>query len=81
MNKTKLSLAIVAYDNYDDIENALNSIEIYTTKEINKKIYIIDNGTQFVANDRIEKFKNNLMNYNDVCYLDAKENFGFRKRT
>lgn len=42
----KLSISIVAYHNYSDIEEAIATLEAYTPTTLTKKIYIIDNGTQ-----------------------------------
>ena len=42
---TDISIAIVAYNDEEDVCRAVESIEAYTSKQITKKIYIIDNST------------------------------------
>lgn len=41
---TKLSLCIVAYNNYQDIIAAIKSMDKYTSKNLKRKLYIVDNG-------------------------------------
>lgn len=65
-----LSISVVAYKNYDDIIKAIDTLEMYTSETINKKIYIIDNGRKLVSNDEFEKLKNNVHCYSDVQYID-----------
>ena len=42
---TDISIAIVAYNDEEDVCRAVESIEAYTSMQITKKIYIIDNST------------------------------------
>lgn len=77
----KLSVTIVAYNNYNDIVNAITTIEKYTSNSISKHIYIVDNSVmdnaeQFIS---VEQFKNFLSNYADVEYLATGKNLGFGK--
>ena len=74
-----LSLTIVAYNNYDDIKNAVTTIENLTEKRINKKIYIVDNGTSITNQNNINDFKLFIKNYEDIEYIDTKSNLGFGK--
>ena len=39
----KLSITIVAYRNYSEVEDAVRSIEQYTESSIEKRTYIVDN--------------------------------------
>lgn len=73
----ELSATIVAYNNYDDIKEAISSMDKYTT--IEKKIYVVDNGVAIATPDDIEDFKKFLSAYSDVEYLDAGGNLGFGK--
>lgn len=74
-----LSLTIVAYNNYDDIKNAVTTIENLTDKRINKIIYIVDNGTSITNQNNINDFKLFIKNYEDIEYIDTKSNLGFGK--
>lgn len=70
---TLLSISIVAYHNYSDIAEAIDSLEKFTPSEIKKVIYIIDNG------NTPEKYDNILKKYEDVEYINLKDNLGFGK--
>ena len=72
----KLSICIVAYHNYDDILNAVKSIEIYTDKTIEKIIYVVDNDGN---NNKKKAFVDAICQYSDVVYIDTKRNLGFGK--
>lgn len=74
-----LSVCIIAYHNFDDIRVAISSLEKYTSNKIRKQIYIIDNGSENATKNEKEKIDNILSRYNDVTYIDAKENLGFGK--
>ena len=74
-----LSLTIVAYNNYDDIKNAVTTIENLTNKKINKTIYIVDNGASISNKNSINDFKLFIKNYEDIEYIDPKSNLGFGK--
>lgn len=75
----KLSICIVAYNNYKDIKNALSSLEKYTSPKLSKKIYIVDNGTQISEKSAVENFKAYLSKIRDVEYINTGENLGFGK--
>lgn len=75
----KLSVCIVAYNNYKDIKNLLESMEKYTPSTLSKTIYIVDNGSRISDSNEIDDFKNFINNYSDVEYIDALENVGFGK--
>lgn len=75
----KLSISIVAYNNYMDIIAAINSIEKYTSNKIKKSIYIIDNGAEISLPNDLNMFKKYLDNYSDVTYIDTRKNLGFGK--
>lgn len=75
----KLSICIVAYNNYDDIKKAIYSIEKYTSDKLTKKIYIVDNGTNISNTDDIKNFKSYISKYNDIEYINTQSNLGFGK--
>lgn len=76
---TRLSVCIVAYHNYDDIKNAIRSMEYYTSPNITKRIYIVDNGNTPDQKKENENFCSFLKKYHDVEYIDAEKNLGFGK--
>ena len=51
-----LSVCIIAYHNFDDIEVAIASIEQYTSSGIKKQIYIIDNGSENATKDENSQY-------------------------
>lgn len=71
----ELSITIVAYNNYADIKNALKTIEKYTT--VSKKIFIVDNGVNISSKDELLEFKEFLLRYSDIEYINCKKNLGF----
>lgn len=75
----KLSACIVAYNNYEDVMGAIESLEKYTSITLEKKIYIVDNGVAISNHDDVIKFKESIQNYKDIYYIDAGENKGFGK--
>lgn len=75
----KLSVAIVAYNNYDDIKAAVSSMEKWTDKNLNKIVYIIDNGVSVSKSEDIRKFKKFIEDMNDVEYIATNGNLGFGK--
>lgn len=75
----KLTATIVAYNDYGDIKAAVKSLELYTDKNIDKKIYIVDNGVSVSNPNEVEDFLRFLEQYDDVEYYDAGENLGFGK--
>lgn len=74
-----LTVSIVAYKNYDDIIVAIDSLEKYTSNQIDKKIYILDNGRKEIANNEFEVFFKKLKKFSDVNYIDLGKNVGFGK--
>ena len=70
-----ISICIVAYNNYDDIQNAIISIERNT--KVTKKIYIVDNGVSISSKESKEEFKKFINLYNDIFYVDSGSNVGF----
>lgn len=75
----KLTICIVAYNNYKDIEDALKSIYRYTPSSLTKQIYIVDNGVAISDCKDNEDFKSFINGYEDIVYIDAGENIGFGK--
>lgn len=66
-----LSIAIVAFNDEDDVRNAVESVERWTPDSISKKIFVVDNSTE----------KNNLFQleqlWQDVAVVKTGENLGF----
>ena len=79
--ENKLSIAIVAYRNYEDIKQAIKTIEQYTPDKVEKKIYIVDNSTPQTDDERkrTQEFCEYIEQYSDVVYMDAGMNLGFGK--
>ena len=75
----ELTATIVAYNNYDEIRSALESIEKCTDKKISKKIFIVDNGATISNSDDVKSFKEFIATYADIEYFDAGDNLGFGK--
>ena len=75
----KLSASIVAYNNYEDIKKAIASMEKYTSPDLSKNIYIIDNGTKTSDPSSVKEFKKYIEEMGDIEYIDACENLGFGK--
>lgn len=75
----RLSISIVAYNNYEDIMNAVVSIEKYTSPVLTKQIFIIDNGVSVSLSEDVEKFRYFLKDYQDIEYIDVGSNIGFGK--
>lgn len=70
----KISITIVAYHNYDEVKEAIYTIEKYTNKNITKHIYIVDNS--LTVNKEFEKI---ISFFKDVEYLNTGANLGFGK--
>lgn len=66
-----ISITIVAYNDQEDVERAVDSIETYTSIEIRKTIYIVDNS------DRENTLSENMKVYPDVSYIRTGRNLGF----
>lgn len=75
----KLSVSIVAYNNYEDIKEALASMEKHTSPELSKKVFIVDNGVAISSPSSVEEFKGYIERIADVEYIDAGGNVGFGK--
>jgi len=75
----KLSVCIVAYNNYADIEVAIDSMKKYTSTALTKKIYIVDNGAAISEASNVEMFRHHIATLADVEYIDAGNNLGFGK--
>ena len=66
----KLSVSIVAYCNYDDVLNAIESIEKYTSSDFVKQLYIIDNSCIDSDSEMRRHFEKQLHKYSDVKYIN-----------
>lgn len=75
----KLSVCIVAYNNYDDVKNAIETMENFTSITIAKKVYVVDNAAYLSTTEKLNEFKEFLSRYNDVEYIDSGANLGFGK--
>ena len=68
---TDISITIVAYNNEEDVRNAVCSILECTAVTISRKIYIVDNSTQENSLKELEE------EYPEVIYLNPGKNLGF----
>lgn len=68
---TDISITIVAYNDEEDVRNAVCSIMEHTVATIQKKIYIVDNSTE---ENELEPFANQ---WEEVCYRRPEQNLGF----
>lgn len=68
---TDISITIVAYNDEEDVKNAVCSIMEHTAVTIQKKIYIVDNSTE---KNSLELFAEQQK---EVFYRKPKENLGF----
>ena len=75
----KLSICIVAYNNYEDIKAAISSMERYTSAKLTKKLYIVDNGVKVSSPSDVNKFKRYIESKKEIEYIDTGENLGFGK--
>ena len=75
----ELSICIVIYKNYDDIKNAIESLEKYTAPQINKKVFVVDNTDLLSEECKQRDFIKFASKYKDVEYLKTGENLGFGK--
>ena len=75
----KISVCIVAYNNYEDIKAAIRSMEQFTSSNLIKKVFIVDNGVAISSPSNVENFKSWLEKCGDVVYIDAGQNLGFGK--
>lgn len=74
---SRLSVTIVAYNDYNDIKNAITSMNQYTS--IDKNVYIVDNGVEVAVKNDVEDFKSFLSRFDDVEYINPGKNLGFGK--
>lgn len=68
---TDISITIVAYNDEEDVRNAVRSIMGCTAVTISKKLYIVDNSTKENGLQGLEK------EYPEVVYLNPGKNLGF----
>lgn len=68
---TDISITIVAYNDEEDVKNAVCSILEHTAVAIEKKIYIVDNSSR---ENGLEAF---CRKYPEVAYEKPAENLGF----
>lgn len=68
---TDISITIVAYNDEEDVRNAVCSIMEYTAVTISKKLYIVDNSSEKNELKALEQ------EYPDVVYLNPGKNLGF----
>lgn len=73
----KLSVCIVAFNNYEDIKTAISSMEKYVSPKLKKKIYIVDNGVAVSPSLEVEEFRKYIKTVEDVSYIDTGSNLGF----
>lgn len=66
-----LTVSIVAFNDEEDVLNAVSTIEEHTPSLIAKTIYIIDNS------DRDNNLETSLAKFDDVKYLKQEKNCGF----
>lgn len=74
-----MSVCIVAYRNYEDIKVAVDSLERFAPCTMTKKVYIVDNSCYEDEEPLKTEFTTFLSKWEDVEYVDAKENLGFGK--
>ena len=75
----KLSICIVAYNNYADIKNAISSMEHYTSNDLKRTIFIVDNGVSISDENEVKDFIEFLNQIPNTVYIDTKSNLGFGK--
>ena len=68
---TDISIAIVAYNNEEDVRNAVCSILECTAVTISRKLYLIDNSSRENSLKELED------EYQEVIYLNPGKNLGF----
>ena len=73
------TITVVAYRNYGDIKEALKSLEDFTSADIKYLVYIIDNSCLDSSSEERSDFIKEVQKYENVRYIDAKENLGFGK--
>lgn len=74
-----LSICIVAYHNYEEIIDAIKTMEHYTPSTISKTVYIVDNGNTAEWKTQNKDFLIFIKHFPDVKYIDTQKNLGFGK--
>jgi len=68
-----ISITIVAFNDEEDVINAVESIERCTPSFLLKEIFIVDNSTEENSLNRLES------QYSDLVYIKSEGNIGFGK--
>ena len=68
-----LSISIVSYNNSQEVEQLLESIERFTDKSISKQIFVVDNA------DEREVYHKMMDKFPDLKYFYTGQNLGFGK--
>lgn len=77
--ESRLSVSIVAYHNYEEILEALQTLERYTPPKLGTQIYIIDNGNDEEHHSQSLTFQQKIAAYTNIEYIDPGKNLGFGK--
>lgn len=75
----KLTVSIVAYNNYKEIEEAIATMQKYSSPELTKKVYIVDNGATISDPLESEEFIKYVNTIDELEYVNAGSNLGFGK--
>lgn len=75
----QLSICIVVYKDYEDVEKAVKTLMAFTSNSLTKKVYIVDNSVALSEDPELRQFKNFLSGYDDVEYINTGANLGFAK--
>lgn len=75
----KLTVCVVAYKNYDDIKKMLLSLTKFSSPNLKKHIYIVDNSFKEMNADAVESFKDFIRTIPDAEYVEVNSNLGFGK--
>lgn len=73
-NIVNLTITVVAFNNYDLVEEAIKSIENKTDAKIKKKIFVVDN-----SDSEYKKNRSFHILWKDVILIDSGGNIGFSK--
>lgn len=73
------TVTIVAYRNYSDIKEALRTLTEHTSAELRYLVYVIDNSCLDETSEEKQDFIRTTRKYDNVRYVDIKENLGFGK--
>lgn len=74
---SKLSITIVAYNNYNYIKKAISTMEENTDSSLDKKVYIVDNSCLDESDSSLKDFLSFISSYDDVEYINTGKNLGF----